>query len=164
MSPSARVQRQPVFEYLPLRGLDYHLTRWPGDEPAATILLHGHGDCGATFQFMAEHMPAWMTLVAPDWRLIPCVSFPVRNRVVRLFFEKFPHPLFHVHADNPKDLDQSLPPRPVWPKRQINQIRHRSSRNTTGKVASVNVPCRVVNVFVGMIWRRCALTRPVNRS
>ena len=52
----------------PLRGLDYHLTRWPGDEPAATFLLHGHGDCGATFQFMAEHMPARMTLVAPDWR------------------------------------------------------------------------------------------------
>jgi pimeloyl-ACP methyl ester carboxylesterase len=60
--------RQPVSEHLPVRGLDCHLTRWPGEDPAPVLLLHGYSDCGATFQFLAEQLPAGMTLVAPDWR------------------------------------------------------------------------------------------------
>ncbi len=102
MSPSARLQRQPVFEYLPLRGLDYHLTRWPGDEPAATFLLHGHGDCGATFQFMAEHMPARMTLVAPDWRGFGRTSWAPGG----YWFPDY-------YADLDALLDQLAPDRPV---------------------------------------------------
>jgi len=60
--------RQPVSEFLAVRGLQYHVTRWPGEDTAPTFLLHGHSDCGATFQFLAEHLPARTTLVAPDWR------------------------------------------------------------------------------------------------
>ena len=55
-------------EYRHVRGLEYHVTRWPGEDPAVTVLLHGNGDCGATFQFLVEQLPARMTLVAPDWR------------------------------------------------------------------------------------------------
>ena len=60
--------RQPVSEFLAVRGLDYHVTRWPGEDTATTFLLHGFSDCGGTFQFLAEQLPARMTLVAPDWR------------------------------------------------------------------------------------------------
>ena len=32
------------------------------------MLLHGWGDCGATFQFLADEMPDTWRLIAPDWR------------------------------------------------------------------------------------------------
>ena len=99
---SSIAQRQPVFQCLPLRGLDYHLTRWPGDDLDATVLLHGHGDCGATFQFMAEHMPARMTLVAPDWRGFGRTSWAPGG----YWFPDY-------YADLDALLDQLAPDRPV---------------------------------------------------
>jgi pimeloyl-ACP methyl ester carboxylesterase len=32
------------------------------------VLLHGFLDCGATWQFLVDRLPASWTLVAPDWR------------------------------------------------------------------------------------------------
>lgn len=51
-----------------MRGLEHHLTRWPGSDPRPWLLLHGWADAGATFQFLADALPATRTLVAPDWR------------------------------------------------------------------------------------------------
>jgi pimeloyl-ACP methyl ester carboxylesterase len=51
-----------------VRGLDHHLTRWPGSNPEPLVLLHGWMDAGASFQFLADALPATRSLVALDWR------------------------------------------------------------------------------------------------
>ena len=51
-----------------MRGLDHHLTRWPGSNPEPLVLLHGWMDAGASFQFLADALPATRSLVALDWR------------------------------------------------------------------------------------------------
>lgn len=65
---------EPVF--LDVRGLRYHVRRWPADPAARTaagfsrsvFLLHGWMDMSASFQFVADLLPAHWTLLAPDWR------------------------------------------------------------------------------------------------
>lgn len=53
---------------LAIRGLPHHLVRWGPESDDPVILLHGHSDCAATFQFLADELPAEMPLVAVDWR------------------------------------------------------------------------------------------------
>lgn len=61
-------RRAPQQEERVVRGLRLNLTRWPGSDPRPWLLLHGWADAGATFQFLADALPATRTLVAPDWR------------------------------------------------------------------------------------------------
>jgi len=44
------------------------LTWWGERTSTPIVLLHGFLDTGATWQFLADHLPASWTLVAPDWR------------------------------------------------------------------------------------------------
>jgi pimeloyl-ACP methyl ester carboxylesterase len=53
---------------LAIRGLPHHLLRWGPESADPVILLHGHADCAATFQFLAEELPSELPLVAVDWR------------------------------------------------------------------------------------------------
>jgi pimeloyl-ACP methyl ester carboxylesterase len=53
---------------LAIRGLEHHLLRWGPESADPVILLHGHSDCAATFQFLADELPAELPLVAVDWR------------------------------------------------------------------------------------------------
>jgi pimeloyl-ACP methyl ester carboxylesterase len=62
---SGRPARQ---ETLALRGFEHRLTRWGPTTGDPVLLLHGHSDCGATFQFVADELPAELPLVALDWR------------------------------------------------------------------------------------------------
>ena len=57
-----RVSRRSV------RGIDYAVNEWgdPGDP--TLFLLHGWGDCGATFQFVVDALGDGYHVVAPDWR------------------------------------------------------------------------------------------------
>lgn len=50
-----------------VRGLRYHVRRWPG-EGARVVLLHGWMDVSASFQFLADALPREWDLYAPDWR------------------------------------------------------------------------------------------------
>jgi len=50
-----------------IRGLRYHVRRWPGDG-ARVVLLHGWMDVSASFQFLADALPKDWDLYAPDWR------------------------------------------------------------------------------------------------
>jgi pimeloyl-ACP methyl ester carboxylesterase len=60
-------RRSPGTYVRELRGLGLHCTEWPGDgEPL--VLLHGHMDCGATFQFLVDALRGGRRVVAPDWR------------------------------------------------------------------------------------------------
>jgi pimeloyl-ACP methyl ester carboxylesterase len=51
-----------------LRGLTFHIHRWPGENPEPIVLLHGFADCGATFQFLVDALPDQYTLLAIDHR------------------------------------------------------------------------------------------------
>jgi len=53
---------------LVLRGVEHHLLRWGPDSGDPVVLLHGHSDCAATFQFLADELPAELPLAALDWR------------------------------------------------------------------------------------------------
>ena len=63
--------------FLTVHGRQYHLRQWGEELPppakrashAPTLVcLHGWGDVGASFQFIADALPATWRLIAPDWR------------------------------------------------------------------------------------------------
>ena len=64
-------------EFVPIRGLKYHVLRWgpensgPGHCPPL-VLLHGWMDVAASYQFMVDALPeafaAGRSIIAPDWR------------------------------------------------------------------------------------------------
>ncbi len=51
-----------------LRGLPHHVVRWGPESAEPVVLLHGHADCAATFQFIADELPPELPLLALDWR------------------------------------------------------------------------------------------------
>lgn len=53
---------------LDLRGLEHHLVEWGPEADDPIVLLHGHGDCAETFQFVADEIAPSLPLVAVDWR------------------------------------------------------------------------------------------------
>jgi pimeloyl-ACP methyl ester carboxylesterase len=74
-SPAApyRPRREPAHRFVPVRGIDYHLTQW--GEPVAgqpvVVMVHGFMDVGASFQFVVDALAALghsPCVVAPDWR------------------------------------------------------------------------------------------------
>jgi pimeloyl-ACP methyl ester carboxylesterase len=55
-------------ETLIARGLSFQLYRWPGRDPQPTVLLHGWGDTGETWQFVVDALSQRRTLIAFDAR------------------------------------------------------------------------------------------------
>ena len=62
-------------EFVPIRGLNYHVQVWNGtlnSGLAPLVLVHGWMDVAASYQFMvdafSEAFAAGRTIVAPDWR------------------------------------------------------------------------------------------------
>jgi pimeloyl-ACP methyl ester carboxylesterase len=60
--------RAPRAENLTVRGLRHRVTWWGERTQTPIVLLHGFQDCGATWQFLADHLPLDWSLAAPDWR------------------------------------------------------------------------------------------------
>jgi pimeloyl-ACP methyl ester carboxylesterase len=62
-------------EFVPIRGLSYHIQHW-GDAPTAAlpplVLLHGWMDVAASYQFMvdafSDAFASSRSIIAPDWR------------------------------------------------------------------------------------------------
>ncbi len=54
--------------FFEVRGLRYHVRRWPGEGGPCVVLLHGWMDVSASFQFLVDALPAQWDLYAPDWR------------------------------------------------------------------------------------------------
>ncbi len=70
-------KRSPQGEYVPIRGLNYHIWRWAGAPGAGSalpplLLLHGWMDVGASYQFMvdafSDAFAQGRAIIAPDWR------------------------------------------------------------------------------------------------
>ncbi len=57
---------EPLF--LEVRGLRYHVRRWPNEGARKLFLLHGWMDVSASFQFLADALQGEWDLYAPDWR------------------------------------------------------------------------------------------------
>ncbi|OGB00317.1 MAG: alpha/beta hydrolase [Burkholderiales bacterium RIFCSPHIGHO2_12_FULL_61_11] len=64
-------------EFVPIRGLNYHIERWQNSSGVASalpplVLLHGWMDVGASYQFMVdaftEAFAQGRSIIAPDWR------------------------------------------------------------------------------------------------
>jgi len=51
-----------------VRGLRYHIRRWPGDAARRMVLLHGWMDVSASFQFLVDALEQDWDVYAPDWR------------------------------------------------------------------------------------------------
>ncbi len=51
-----------------VRGLRYHVRRWPGDTGRRMVLLHGWMDVSASFQFLVDALRSDWDVYAPDWR------------------------------------------------------------------------------------------------
>jgi pimeloyl-ACP methyl ester carboxylesterase len=75
MSLMYTVNRSFHSEFIPLRGLDYHVQVWAGAAGAALaplVLLHGWMDVAASYQFMvdafSDAFAVGRTILAPDWR------------------------------------------------------------------------------------------------
>jgi pimeloyl-ACP methyl ester carboxylesterase len=55
-------------QFVPIRGLRYHVRTW-GDAGAPQVfMLHGWMDVGASFQFLVDAMSRDWHVIAPDWR------------------------------------------------------------------------------------------------
>lgn len=77
MTPMYTEKHLPHSEFVPLRGLDYHVQVWPvaaddAQPQPPLVLLHGWMDVAASYQFMinafSDGFMAGRTLIAPDWR------------------------------------------------------------------------------------------------
>ncbi len=54
--------------FFDIRGLRYHVRRWPGDPARRMVFLHGWMDVSASFQFLVDALDAGWDVYAPDWR------------------------------------------------------------------------------------------------
>ena len=54
--------------FLDIRGLRYHVRRWPGTGAPKMVLLHGWMDVSASFQFVVDALRGEWDIYAPDWR------------------------------------------------------------------------------------------------
>jgi pimeloyl-ACP methyl ester carboxylesterase len=61
-------RRAAQTERMQLRGLEFQLYRWPGADPQPTLLIHGWGDTGETWQFLVDHLSSERTWLALDLR------------------------------------------------------------------------------------------------
>jgi pimeloyl-ACP methyl ester carboxylesterase len=60
--------RQSESLFLPIRGLRYHVRRWPAPDAPKMVLLHGWMDVSASFQFVVDALERDWDVYAPDWR------------------------------------------------------------------------------------------------
>ncbi|HRI17659.1 MAG TPA: alpha/beta fold hydrolase [Burkholderiaceae bacterium] len=72
-APPYAVRRPARSDFVPVRGLRYHLALWGGAALGSAarpplVMLHGWMDVGASFQFVVDALPEPRFVIAPDWR------------------------------------------------------------------------------------------------
>lgn len=55
-------------EWIPLRGLRYHMRHWGREGAPKIFMLHGWMDVSASFQFVVDYLQNDWHVIAPDWR------------------------------------------------------------------------------------------------
>lgn len=129
--------------WLDVRGVKYHLLEWGDASSPLLMMLHGWGDCAASFQFVVDKLQEDWFVVAPDWR-----GFGRSNHRCDSYW--FPDYL----ADLDLLLDHYQPEAPV------NLVGHSMGANIAGLYAGV-LPERVLN-FVNVEGFGLADSDPAN--
>jgi pimeloyl-ACP methyl ester carboxylesterase len=67
MYQAKRISRS---EFVPIRGLQYHVQVWgePSPDKTPLVLLHGWMDVAASYQFVVDALSQNHYVIAPDWR------------------------------------------------------------------------------------------------
>ena len=76
MTPMYKEKRTSLSEFVPIRGLNYHVRIWQSSHPQSSlpplVLVHGWMDVAASYQFMvdafSDAFATGRTIIAPDWR------------------------------------------------------------------------------------------------
>lgn len=55
-------------EFIPVRGLQYHIRHWGREGAPKLFMMHGWMDVSASFQFMVDCLQGDWHVIAPDWR------------------------------------------------------------------------------------------------
>ena len=55
-------------QFVPIRGLRYHVRTWGDPDHRRLLLLHGWMDVSASFQFVVDALAHDWYVIAPDWR------------------------------------------------------------------------------------------------
>ena len=65
-----QVKRHFQSEFVPVRGLQYHVQLWgePAPDKTPLVLVHGWMDVAASYQFVVDALHAGHYVIAPDWR------------------------------------------------------------------------------------------------
>jgi len=63
-------------EFLPIRGLRYHLRHWGEPEAPRLYLLHGLLDVSASMQLLVDELRQDWHIIAPDWRGCGLTEWP----------------------------------------------------------------------------------------
>ena len=87
-----------------IRGVNYHVYEWGSHKQPLLFMLHGWGDCGASFQFVVDELQEDWFVVAPDWRgfgrsRIRCTSYWFPDYLADLHVL-----LAHYQSDKPVHL------------------------------------------------------------
>jgi len=99
-----QARRAAAHAILAVRGLRFHLYRWEGRDPAPLLMVHGWGDSGATFQFLADQLPADRTLVAFDARGFGRTEWPQDGYWFPDYLADLDAILDQLSPDEPVDL------------------------------------------------------------
>jgi pimeloyl-ACP methyl ester carboxylesterase len=63
-----QAHRPPATTRIVFRGVSHQVSAWGNPQAEPVFLLHGWGDCGATFQFLIDSFREERYWIAPDWR------------------------------------------------------------------------------------------------
>ena len=55
-------------EFIPVRGLQYHVRHWGSEGAPKLFMMHGWMDVSASFQFVVDCLQRDWHVIAPDWR------------------------------------------------------------------------------------------------
>lgn len=68
MSSTYQAVRSPRASTRSVRGVEYRISEWGPEDGDLLFYLHGWGDTGTSFQFVADALAGNWRIVAPDWR------------------------------------------------------------------------------------------------
>jgi pimeloyl-ACP methyl ester carboxylesterase len=134
--------KQSESQFLQVRGLRYHVRRWPSPGAPRIVMLHGWMDVSASFQFLVDALGKEWDVYAPDWRGYGLTEW---GRADCYWF-----------PDYIADLDRLL--EHVSPQRPLNIVGHSLGGNVAALYAGV-CPARVAR-FANLEGFGMAPTRP----
>lgn len=113
-------------EFIPIRGLRYHVRHWGAPDAPQIFMVHGWMDVSASFQFVVDCLARDWHVIAPDWRGFGLTASPGTDT--------------YWFADYVGDMDAIL--QHYSPDSPINLLGHSMGGNIVGIYAGVR-PHRV---------------------